>query len=406
MSSAASLAKRPGHVPADRVVDFDYYAPPSVEHGFHAAWKTLQAPGVPDLVWTPRNGGHWIATRARLIMEVFSDHTRFSNRVVIVPKSVGEQHRMLPEVLDPPEHRPFRTLLNGCLSPKAINPMEAVIRGVAAELIEDLLPKGRCEFIEDFAAHLPIRIFMRLVDLPVEDVPRIKLWSEEIVHPSGRLTYAEAKGNFYSYLEPHIAERLGQPGSDMLSTVINGQVDGRDLNKEEMLSLSMQLLLGGLDTVYNFLGFAFHFLAGNPEHRRQLASDTTLIPAAVNELLRRFPVVTMAREVRGDITFDGVELKDGEMILVASPLVGIDERLNPEPLEVDFQRRGGEHATFGKGHHICAGAHLARLELRIAIEEWLRRIPDFEVAPQEEVRFRGGIVGAIVRLPLVWDARS
>lgn len=400
--NSAVLTARPDHVPAERVVDFDYYSPPKVEEGFHEAWHALQAEGIPDIVWTPRNGGHWITTSGMLQLEVFADHEHFSNRVVIVPKSIGEQHTMLPVVLDPPEHRPFRALINGPLSPKALNPKEEMIREAAVALIESIAPRGNCDFIADFAAHLPIRVFMALVELPVEDVPKIKLWSDEIVHPSGRMTYADAKAHFYAYLGPYLDQRTGANGMDMISQVINAPVDGRPLSREEMLDLTMQLLLGGLDTVYNFLGFIFLFLARNPGHRRELAEDITLIPAAINELLRRFPVVTMAREIRSDIEWHGVSLKKGEMILAASPIVGLDARLNAAPFEVNFRRRSVVHASFGKGPHLCAGAHLARMELRVTLEEWLSHIPDFEVDPGAEITFRGGIVGSVTELPLIW----
>ena len=135
-------------------------------------------------------------------------------------------------------------------------------------------------------------------------------------------------------------------------------------------------------------------------------ADPTLIPAAVDELLRRFPIVTIAREVRNDIEFEGVMLKRGDMVTIAGALVGTDERLNKRPLEVDFGRTGAQHATFGNGRHLCPGMHLARLELKVTIEEWLSRIPNFELAPGSDISFRGGIVGVVESLPLVWKVAT
>lgn len=408
MASQSDLSKsgRPDNVPADRVVDFDLYNPPGVEAGFHEAWQRLHAPGVPNLVWTPHNGGHWMATRGEMLAEVFSDYERFSCRVMLVPKSVGEQHQMLPVVLDPPENRPFRLLLNKSLSPKTVTGMEGRIRTLATNLIDGFIGSGRCDFITDYAEALPVGIFMSLVDLPQADVGLIKQWTNQIVHPDGTMTYEEAKRHIYEYLGPVINARLGGDGTDMLSVIINGTIRGRALTREEMLSLSMQMLLGGLDTVVNFLGFAMLFLARNPEHREQLIRDPSLIGAAVDELLRRFPVVSLAREVRNDIVYDGVQLKGGDMIAIPSPLSGTDERLNPRPLEVDFHRTSSEHVTFGKGAHFCPGAHLARTEIRITLEEWLTRIPAFSVAPEAVISFRGGLVGVVNALPLVWDNRQ
>lgn len=402
--ATAKLAERPAHVPAERVIAFDFYNPPGLESGFQEAWKTLQAPGVPNLVWTPYNGGHWIATRAVQIMEVFSNSERFSSRVVVVPKEVGEIHKMLPTTLDPPEHRPFRSLLNNRLSPSSIKSMEDAIRHTTIELVERLRPKGQCEFMADFAAQLPIQVFMRMVDLPLEDAPKLKFWADQVVKPSGEMPYDQALALYHSYLEPFIRERMGGAGHDVITDIINRTVNGRPLTMPEILSLITQLMMGGLDTVYNFVGYVFLFLARSPGHRQQLIEEPELIPAAANELLRRFPLVSMAREVREDFEWDGVELKKGEMIVAPSPLVGIDERLNSDPLTVDFRRTSPRHATFGKGIHTCPGAHLASLEIRIILAEWLQRIPDFSVKPGAQVRYLGGIVGALSSLPLVWDA--
>ncbi len=404
--TVSPTASKPAHVPLERVIDFDLYHPPGIEQGFHDAWLKLHAENIPDLVWTPHNGGHWIATRGTMIAEVFADYERFSCRVMLVPKSVGEQHQMLPVVLAPPAHRPYRLLLNTSLAPRTVNNLEGDIRALAGALIERVRLNGHCDFTRDYAELLPVQIFMRMVNLPQSDVGLIKGWTDHIVHPDGRMTYQKEKQHLYDYLEPHIDARFGGTGEDMLSRIINGKVNERALSKAEMLSLCMQMLLGGLDTVVNFLGFAMLFLAQNPDHRRALIAEPELIPNAVGELLRRFPVVTLAREVRQDMDYAGVQLCRGDMIAIPTPLVGTDERLNPEALQVDFRRSTSQHATFGNGPHICPGAHLARTEIRITIEEWLSRIPDFEIPSDALLRFRGGLVGVVDGLPLVWNVAT
>lgn len=393
----------PDHVPPERVYDFDLYHPPGVEQGFHEAWLALHAEGVPDLIWTPHNGGHWLATRSRVITEVFSDYERFSCRVYLVPKDVGEQHQMLPVILDPPAHRPYRVLLNSSLAPQVVKGMEERIRTLARQLIDGFIADGHCNFASDYAALLPVAIFMSMVNLPASDVAKIKYWTDQIVHPDGSMSYAQAKQHIYDYLDPYIDARHGADGQDMLSRIINGRVHGRDLSRAEMQSLCMQMLLGGLDTVVNFMGFAFLFLARNPLQRRALCADPSLIPVAVEELLRRFPVVSLAREVKYDMDYDGVRLHKGEMVAVPTPLAGTDGRVNEQPLEVNFQRSASQHVTFGNGPHVCPGALLARTEMRLTLEQWLTRIPEFEVAPDAEIRFRGGLVGVVDALPLVWN---
>lgn len=397
------LVERPPHVPEGVVVDFDMYAPPNVDQGFHEAWLALRQPGTPDLVWTPRNGGHWMAMRGALVNEVLSNHEHFSSRIIVVPKIIGEQHRLIPTTIDPPAHRPYRVLLNSSLSPKAIGGAEARIRSTAIELIEAVRTKGQCNFTTDYAEQFPVRIFMGIVDLPLQDAPQLKFWSDCMVRHGMPMSFADARAAFYDYVAPYIDQRLGGAGEDMLSRMINGQVDGRALTREESLALVVQVLIAGLDTVVNFLGFVMLYLARTPDQRAVLAADPSLIPAAVDELFRRFPIVTIGREVRADMVVAGMNVKAGEIIITPTPLSGTDERMNEEPLKVDFHRKSMEHTTFGNGHHKCPGAHLARTEIRVTLEEWLQRIPEFSVAPGTVLKFGGGIVGTVNGLPLVWD---
>lgn len=393
---------RPDNVPADRVIDFDVNNPRDLARGFHESFQSLQQPNVPDLVWTPRNEGHWLVTSGKLMMEIFPDFQNFSNRIIVIPKSIGEQHQMLPTTLDPPDHRHYRMLLNAGLSAKAVNGREAAIRETAARLIDGFAGDGYCNFVADYAEKLPIYVFLDLVDLPLADAAKLKHWSDLIVHPDGTTSYADAAQLIYDYLDPYIEDRLKVGGDDLLSQIVNGQVRGRALTREEMQSLCMQALLGGIDTVVNFLGFVFRFLGENPVQRLELANNPGLIPAAVEEFLRRFPVVNVAREVRHDLDYAGVHLKKGDVVMLASALVGTDERVNKCPLDVDFHRSAAQHGTFGKGIHFCPGAFLARTEVRITIEEWLKRIPDFAVGPDADISFCSGIVGGVKSLPLVW----
>lgn len=403
-TGSAVIEILPDNVPPDRVVDFDVYNPTGIASGFHESWDQLRDAGDSELVWTPRNEGHWIATRGSAIGQVLSDNEHFSNRIIWLPKSVGEDHRMLPSTMDAPDHQQYRRLLNSGLSPKAVRNLEETIRETAAGLIADFSKSGHCDFIAQYAEILPVRIFMAIVDLPQEDGEKLKYWSDRIVHLDETMSYEDAKQHFFDYLQPYIDARLGGDGTDMLSSMINGKVYGRALENGEMLNISMQLLLAGLDTVVNFLGFTFLFLAQNPEHRRRLADQPDLIPAALEELFRHLPIVSVAREVKCDMDFAGVRLKQGDIVLAPTSLVGRDDALNACPHAVDFDRSSIVHATFGKGNHVCPGAQLARTEMRITLEEWLKVIPDFELKTGYEIVFQGGVVGTMDTLPLVWPA--
>jgi len=404
--SLIELEPVPPHVAPERVLDFDMFHPVGGEGDLHAAWRRLQAPGVPALVWTPRNGGHWIATRARWIREMFADYEHFSSKCIFLPKESGEQYRFIPTSMDPPEHGPYRELLMRAIGLGAIRRLEPMIRKIAQELIDDLQPRGECNFTTEYAQQFPVRVFLAMVDLPLKDAAWLKKIGDQMTRPDGSMTLADATQAFFDYLAPFIEQRAKNPGEDAISVVVNGSVNGRKPNKQEALGLCGLLLLAGLDTVVNFLGFAMSFLAQSVSHRRELIETPSLIPVATEELFRRFPVVADGRLITRDIVRDGAQLKAGEMILLPTLLHGLDENENPEPMNVDFRRNRISHAIFGGGPHRCAGQHLARIEVHITLQEWLKRIPDFRIAPGKPIVHLSGIVCAVEGLPLVWNATS
>lgn len=402
-TTSPTLTPRPDHVPAERVVDFNSFSPFRDGLDLHRSWKAFQDATPYDIVWTPHNGGHWIALRGRDIEEILSDYERFTSYTVLIPKATaGEAYRFYPLSLDPPQHRPYRALLNDNLMPRAINPMEDKVRQLTIDLIEGFRARGRCNFIHEFSEQLPLQIFMNMVDLPLADLPRLKNLADHYTRP-GTLSLPEVTRQFQEYLAPVIRERRGQGRTDLLSKLIDGEVNGRPVTDEEASNLAVQVLVGGLDTVLNFMGFLMLYLAENPEFRRRLAADYSLIPGAVMELLRRFPIVADAREVRHDVEYNGVTLKQGEMILAPTVLHGLDDEQYDAPLEVRLGRPMPRHTSFGKGVHICPGQFLARLELRVMLEEWLRLIPEFSVAPDSEVQFAGGIDQTVLPYDLVWE---
>lgn len=412
MSQAETMTRQqlglPTNVPKDRVFDFDLYAPAGIDQGFDEPWARLRAAGRDrqGLLWTPRNEGHWIATKGLMIAEILSDYARFSNRVIFVPKSTGEAHHLLPTNIDVPDHANYRRLLANGLSPRAVRNLRDTIRTACIDLIDGFVQRGSCDFVAEYAEKLPILVFMNLVQLPVEDAPKLKFFADAIVHTSETMSYAEARQGLENYLAPFIDARLGGAGTDMLSDMINGRIEDRALTREEMFKFCVQLLIAGLDTVVNMLSFIFVFLARSPEHRRELAQEPGKIPAALEELFRRFSIVTTAREVTGDMEYAGVRLKKGDMVLAPTPLAGADEEMFDGALTVDFSRRPRQHLLFGRGNHICPGAQLARAEIGITIEEWMKRIPEFRLDPKLPLVFGSGIVGSLAGLGLTWDARA
>jgi cytochrome P450 len=403
-TQAGDLSPVPPHVPARLVHDVDVYNAAADDEDFHLAIKRLQDPGIPDVIWTPRYGGHWVLTRGEDIHKVFADYEHFSSQALTVPRSTAPPIPMYPIFLDPPEHTKFRALINPWFSPKAVAGLEASARERAIRLIDELKPKGRCDFVVDFAQHLPIQVFMSIVDVPASDREKLLEWADGMVRPAKRDDVHETIKHIMRYAAEKIAERRAKPGEDLISKLTQAKVDGRPMTQDEIVGMVSLILIGGMDTVVSAMSFAANFLAGSPGHRRQLIDRPELIPKAVDELLRRFPVVNQGRLVVKDIEIKGAPMKAGDMVIMPTTLHGLDDRIFEKPLEVDFERPTPIHSTFGNGPHRCPGSNLGRTELKVFIQEWLKRIPDFRVDPTGRVGTRSGVNATIYRLPLVWDA--
>lgn len=399
--SEANSAPRPEHVPADRVRDFNVWAPPGFQTDVHMAWRDLQISS-PDVVWTPQNGGHWVALRADAIKAGFEDYERFSSHCILVPKTAGEAFQWKPVTLDPPEHAPYRVHLTTAFAPKSYQPYETRIRAIASALIKGIFPLGHCDFQKDFGEKLPIMVFMEIMALPLEDAWMLREWSDRLT----RRTDDDAEDVtrlFSDYLRPHVLARRGGDGTDTITALVNSRVKGEQISVEDAIILVTSALQAGLDTVANFLGYAFTHLARDHAFRQHLVEQPELIPEATNELLRRYSVVTIGRLVVQDTKLGGANLKAGDMIVLPTMLAGLDDRANSQPEEVRLGRASPVSVTFGGGAHRCPGERLARREIAIAIEEWLKIIPDFAVEPGFSVSFETGVVPVAQSIPLRWE---
>lgn len=388
----------PPHVRPDQVVDFDIYHVPGAEHDVHLAWKELHKG--PDIFWTPRNGGHWIAVRGEDIDFIQRNFDPFSHGEVVIPKGMLPE-KLVPLELDPPEHTAYRALLNPALTPKAIEGLESDARALCASLIEGFYRNGECEFVADFAKRLPIVLFLRLVNLPLEDRDRLLEWTEHATRGSAE-DKVRAHTALMRYLAYWVELRRRDPGKDLISTIVNAQIEGKPIPEGRMRGMLQNVLFGGLDTVAAMLSFFARFLAMNPGHRRQLAADPGLIPNAVEELIRRHGVANTARILSRDYEYKGVQFRKGEQVWVPNMMYGLDERKYADALSVDFSRKVTIHAAFGAGPHRCPGSFLARTELKVFVQEWLRRIPEFEIKPGATVKVTNGAVHSVANLPLVW----
>lgn len=403
-SSSAALAPRPENVPENRVIDFNVHQPIPDGKSPHKLWNEWIERVDHPVMWTPHNGGHWIAFDQAMCETILSTPDVFSSRVVIVPREpVGETYsKYIPLSLDPPDHGAYRKILNENLGPKPLARIKPAVRELTISLIEGFREKGRCNFTHEFAEQLPVRIFLRLVDLPEEDLAQLKYLADQFTRPDGTITLEEVEKRFSDYLGPIIRARRGKSGDDLITQMVNGKVFGRCLTDNEAENLCTQALVGGLDTVVNLLGFVFSHLASDDELRTALVNEPTLMDDAIIEFLRRFPVVSDSREVRCEYQLGGVTLKPRDMIMASTIPIAMNEASNADPLDFRLQRSRRHQYIFGKGAHTCPGAHLARLELKIVLEEWLARIPEFRLAKGTSLSFTSGIVATVDPFVLEW----
>ena len=394
------MTQRPDHVPLHLVRDFDYRDFPGHDLDVHLAWKKLHEG--PDLFWSPRYGGYWVATRAVDIDAMQADHERFSYRHVTIPPQEGFPP-LAPLEYDPPTHGPLRSVLSPAFGPKPVQSLEAGLRDLSLELLAHFEKLGHCDFVESYAKRLPIVMFLRLVDLPLEDREELLTLTELSVRPRSAEDQIRAFSGLQQYIGRWVVERKLRPGKDLLSRMVNAEIGDRAISETELAGMIPNVIFGGLDTVASALSFTARALAEQPALREQLIEDPALIPAAVEEFLRRFGIPNTARVVTHDMEYNGVRFMKDELVLLSKTLHGLDDRRFTDPLKIDFHRRRQPHAAFGDGPHRCPGAPLARMEMRVFLEQWLQHIPDFHITPGATVKTSSGPVNGVLSLPLSWS---
>jgi cytochrome P450 len=391
----------PEHVPAHLVFDFDVYTAPELKRDPYRTMIDLLAQKVPPIFFTPRNGGHWVVTGAVEALEMLRDVERFSNDPQY--NSNARKPWTLPNQSDPPDHTEYRRMINPAFTPRAVAGMEDVLRGMAAGLIDELRPRGGCEFVADIGKKLPVNVFLRMAGAPESDREMLVELTERVVRHPERSVREAAGYEIGAYVMKAFEQRRDALGEDLLSMVLRGRIQGRALNEAELLGMGLLLFLGGLDTVSSTLAFVMLFLGRHPGHYRQLVEDPGTIDAAVEELIRTHSVAAMQRGVRNDTEFRGIHFRRNDKIFFMTQLYGLDARQVEDPLRVDFARPISPHLGFGAGPHRCIGSHLARSEVRIFLEEWTRRIPAFDIAVAGDIETCGGNVWSPLALPLTWN---
>jgi cytochrome P450 len=383
------------------VFDFDIYADARVTDDVQASYAAA-IETAPDVFWTPRNGGHWMVRRIEDIAEVVKDPEHFSAREMQIPR-VPNPPMFIPLSLDPPDNQLYRTVLMPRFSAKAIRELEPKVREWAVRIVEEATAQGGCDFVVDVASRFPVSVFMELMGLPLPRLREFREMADTFFNAHEPAELEAASGQILGLLGELIALRRAEPANDLVSDLVAAEPDGRRLSDDEILAMCFVLFLGGMDTVTNVSGFAFRQLAAEPQLQARLAANPADIPKFVDEALRAFGVINTPRLVVKDCERFGVPFRAGDMVLCLLSVSGRDPQRNANPAMFDIDRAQPAHLTFSTGPHLCIGHILARSEIRVLTEEWLRRVPAFAAEPGARNGFRIGTVTAIQSLPLRWD---
>jgi cytochrome P450 len=350
---------------------------------------------------------YWVFTENSVILDGLQ-HPDLWSSSVIVPTEPDPPYKWIPVMLDPPEHTKWRHLLGEYFSPGRVKGLRDEQQRLAGELIDKLIGEGRCEFVAQISRVFPSTVFLTIMGMPVEDLEQFLAWEDMILHQSGvgeEVNAARLEGmthvmGYFSNLIQHRRENRDPDANDIVSKAIDWAIDGEPINDLGLLNCLLLLFMAGLDTVSNQLSYAMLHMASHPTDRARIVAEPELIPKAVEEMLRAYPIVQTARKATQDMDFHGCPVKAGDMASFPLALAGRDEAVYPDARRVDLDRGVTRHLSFGGGPHRCLGSHLARQEMVVVLEEWHKRIPDYELA--EQAKEHGGQIFGLDSLNLTW----
>lgn len=416
MSSAdkANKVQQPAHVPDALVYEFDYNTDAEYCRDPHVRAADL-VKRAPPIFWTPFNGGHWMFQSHAAVFEALRDWETFSSEH-FAPEAFAAMMAELPEeeripapvpiCIDPPMHGKLRQPLFSTFSPKAVAAMEGKVRALAERLVDAIAQKGYSEFQQDVADVYPVEIFLAMFGLPIEkereyrDLAKSHLTSITPDLSENMLMMQ----SIASVMRETIVARRDDRRDDIISLLWGLEIEGEPMTLDLMLSYCVILFIAGLDTVVNALGFGVRHLAADVELQKTLRAQPELIPKASEELLRRYSFVAPIRIMKRDKLFAGIQMKEGERVMMFLPGASIDASVYPDPLKFDLQRTNQPHMAFGSGPHFCLGMHLARLELRVMYETMLKKLPEFRLDPDAAPTYHGSIIAGPTSIHLVWGS--
>jgi cytochrome P450 len=356
---------------------------------------------------TDRYGGVWLPTRHDDIAAIAYDTERFTSRSVIVsefrpPLEMAPEGIAPPISADPPFHGESRRMLLPIFSPKAISELEPSTRAYCEELVAAMDGRDIIDAAEEYSQHIPVRVIANMLGLPEEDADVFRGFVNHVIEGVSLPMDQRAEGMMllFQYLTGHIEDHQANPRDDLITFLLESEINGQKLDTFQVARTIGLLLIAGIDTTWSAIGASIWHLAGTPSDRERLVAEPDLLPTAIEEFLRAYAPVTMARLVREDMDWNGCPMKADEFVLLPFPAANRDPEAFDRPNEVIIDREVNRHSAFGLGIHRCAGSHLARMEMRVALEVWLDAFPTFELADPDAVRWSGGQVRGPRTLPI------
>jgi cytochrome P450 len=397
------------HAPVnDWTIDFDHTDPTWVADPY-PIWEELRR--TCPVAHSERYGGAWLPVTHEYVSEVAYDTEHFTSRSVVMselrpgPEDLPAPIGTAPPITsDPPFHAIARRMLLPAFGPRPIAALETYTRGLCKQLLDETAGQTQFDAALEYAQHIPVRVIVQMLGFPQEDADVFRRFIHQVMEdvdmtPEERLAVVD-KGEIDEYMNLQIEEHRANPRDDLTSFLIEAEIDGNKLLPDHIRGTMVLLMIAGIDTTWSAIGASLWHLAQHPGDRRRLAGEPDLMETAVEELLRAYAPVTMARLVAQDYDFHGAKLKEGDWLLLPFPSANRDPEAFAEPDVVKLDRQNNRHAAFGLGIHRCLGSNLARMELRVALEEWMVRYPEFELADPAAVTWSAGQVRGPRTLPI------
>ena len=392
----------------DWMTDFDVLDPAYIEDPF-SIWDELRK--TCPIAHTDRRGGAWLLTTYADVTEVAHDIERFSSRevgVIAGDGADGSRDEHLPYGLppissDPPLHTWTRRLLLPWFSHSRVDGYESITRDLCQRLIEGFIGSDHADAAADYAQQIPVRVIAKILGVPEDLSDTFTGWVRDVLEFADEPDRVRRGGvGIFTWLHEQLQLRKEEPADDLISQLVHTSHDDMPIEDSLVLGIAGLVLIAGIDTTWSAIGSTLWHLARNPEDAARLVAEPDLLATAVEEFLRVYSPVTMARVVTADAVLDGCPMEVGDKVLLNFPAANRDPVAFERADEVVLDRAVNRHIAFGTGIHRCAGSNLARMELRVAVEEWLRRIPTFRIANDAEVTWAGGQVRGPRSIPVVF----